>query len=272
MMLPLMRRVLLREEAFGRLVEEIAIQANRADGDQQDQELVAKHPLQGEIVRPEKTVKSVFGKTVDPVVFARFVAEEPGAHHGRGRERNEKRDADGHAEHERSAHREHGETDFARALHGGIEGLHAAFDVTGDVLDDHDGVVDHETRTDGQGHEREIVQAVVAKIHHAESSDERKRYGDARDDGGPDIPQKCKDHENHQDDGNDERHFHVMDRSADGGSAVNGDAQMQRGRNGSAEYREKGGDAVHRLDHVCAGLAKDGQKHGTLSACESQVA
>src|SRR5712664_2323688 len=50
------------------------------------------------------------------------------------------------------------------------------------------------------------------------------------------------------------------------------DAQMQRGRNGSAEYREKGGDAVHRLDHVGAGLAKNGQKHCALSACESQVA
>src|SRR4029077_8763852 len=68
--------VLLREETFGRLVKEVGIQANRADGDQQDQELVAKHPLQGEIVRPEKTVKSVFGKTVNSVVFARFMAEE----------------------------------------------------------------------------------------------------------------------------------------------------------------------------------------------------
>src|SRR5260370_14319678 len=257
--------VLLREEAVGRLVEEIAIQANRADGDQQDQELVAKHPLQGEIVRPEKAVKGVFGKTVDAVVFARFMAEEAGAHHGRGRKRNEKRDANGHAEndgklaektahdaahhenrdkdsHERSAHREHGETDFARALHGGIEGLHAAFDVTGDVLDDDDGVVNNETRTDGQRHEREIVQAVVAEIHHAESADEGKRDGHAGDDGGPDIPEKCKNHENHKYDGNDEGDFHVGGGSADGGGAVHGNAQLKGGRYGSAELRKGVGD------------------------------
>ena len=250
--------VLLREEAFGSLVEEVTIQANRADRDQQDQELVAKHPAQGEIVSPEKTVKGVFGKTVDPVVFACFVAEEARAHHGRGSERNEKRDRDSHAEndsklaektahdaahhkngdkdsHERSAHREHGKTDFAGALHGGLEGLHASFDVTGDVLDDDNGVVNHETRTDGQGHEREIVQTVVAEIHHAESADEGKWDGHTGDDGGPNIPEKCKDHENHKDDGNDERNFHVMDRSANRGGAVNGDAQMERGRNGSAE-------------------------------------
>src|SRR5437016_8713819 len=82
---------------------------------------------------------------------------------------------------------------------------------------------------------REIVQTVVAEIHHPESADERKRDSDAGDDGGPNIPEKCKDHENHKDDGNDERNFHVMDRSANRGGAVNGDAQMERGRNGSAE-------------------------------------
>ncbi len=90
--------VLLREKAFGRLDEKIHIQANRADGEQQDEELVAKNPAQREIIGAEKTIKGVFGKTVDPVVFARFMAEEAGAHHGRGRKRNEKRDTDGHAE------------------------------------------------------------------------------------------------------------------------------------------------------------------------------
>ena len=61
---------------------------------------MAKNPAQREIVRTEKTVKGVFGKTVEPVVFARFVAKEACAHHGRGGERNEKRDSDSHAEHD----------------------------------------------------------------------------------------------------------------------------------------------------------------------------
>ena len=63
-----------------------------------DEELMAKNPAQREIVGPEKTVEGVFGKTVNPVVFARFVAEETGAHHRGGSKRNEKRDGDGHAE------------------------------------------------------------------------------------------------------------------------------------------------------------------------------
>ncbi len=82
--------ILLREESFGRFIEKVAIQANRADGDQQNQELVPQHPLQREIVDPEEPVKSVFGKPVEDVVLPGLVAEEAGAHHGRGSKRNKK--------------------------------------------------------------------------------------------------------------------------------------------------------------------------------------
>ncbi len=144
--------------------------------------------------------------------------------------------------------------------------------MTGDVLDDDDGVVNNEARTDGESHEREIVQAVVTQIHHAESADEGKRDGDTGDNGGPNIPEECEDHENHKDDGNDERDFHVMDRGANRGGAVNGDAQMERRRNGSAEQWKEGGDAVHRLDHVGAGLAEDGEENRALPAGEAESA
>src|SRR6267378_8549629 len=100
----------------------------------------------------------------------------------------------------------------------------------------------------------------MAQIHHAKSSDQRKRHGHTGNDGGPNIPQKSKNHKNHEDDGNDERYFHVVDRRSDRGSTVNGDAQMERGRYGRAEERKKRGNAVYRLDHVSAGLAKNGQK------------
>ena len=60
----------------------------------------------------------------------------------------------------------------------------ALLDVAGDVLDHHDGVVDHEAGGDGQRHQRQVVQAEAQQVHHAEGADQRQRHGDAGDDRG----------------------------------------------------------------------------------------
>ena len=49
--------VLLREEAFGSLDKEIDVKANRAEGDQQNQKLMAENPAQREVVGMQKTVE-----------------------------------------------------------------------------------------------------------------------------------------------------------------------------------------------------------------------
>src|SRR2546426_9310307 len=49
---------------------------------------------------PENSIESILGKTVETIVPARFGAEEAGAHHGCGGERNKKRNADGDAKHD----------------------------------------------------------------------------------------------------------------------------------------------------------------------------
>src|SRR5260370_41042141 len=172
--------VLLREEALGGLDEEIDVQANCAESDQQNQKLVAKNPTKGNIVGAQQAIEGVFGKPVQTIVFAGFVAQEARAHHRRGRKRDQKRNANGHAEnhrelteepaydaahekngnkdsHEGGAHGKHGESNFARTFHRGFVGLHTTFDVTCDVLDDHDGIVNDEAGTDGEGHQRKIV-------------------------------------------------------------------------------------------------------------------
>src|SRR6266850_1530271 len=46
---------------------------------------------------------------------------------------------------------------------------------------------------------------------------------------------------------------------------------MERTRDGSAKLWEEGHDAIDGLNHVRAGLAKDGEEHGRFSAVESQV-
>ena len=62
-------------------------------------------------------------------------------------------------------------------------GLHALLQIARDVLDNHDRVVHHETGGDGQRHQRQVVDAVTAQVHHAERSDQRHRNGDAGNDG-----------------------------------------------------------------------------------------
>src|SRR5262245_58284427 len=63
------------------------------------------------------------------------------------------------------------EADLFGTEHGGGERLHAAFHVACDIFDDDDGVVDYEAGGDGKGHERQVVEAVAAEVHDAESAD-----------------------------------------------------------------------------------------------------
>jgi len=103
---------------------------------------------------------------------------------------------------------------------------------------------------------RERCPGCRAEIHHAESSDEESGTATLGMNGGPGTFRRNAKTTKSQDYGNDERNFHVVDGSANGGGAVNGNGQLKGGRNGSAELRKEGGDAVHRLDHVGAGCRK----------------
>src|SRR3981081_2169317 len=96
--------VLLREEALGRPDKQINVQADRAEGDKQDEELVTKNPAEGNIVGAQQTIERVLGKSIETIVPAGFVAKEAGAHHGRGGKRNEKRNADVYDETQRKNH------------------------------------------------------------------------------------------------------------------------------------------------------------------------
>ena len=77
-------------------------------------------------------------------------------------------------------------------------GRQALFQVAHDVLDDDDGVVDDEADRDGQGHQRQIVEAVAEHVEHGEGADQRQRHGDGRDDRRPEIAQEQEDHHDHQ--------------------------------------------------------------------------
>src|SRR6267142_3708185 len=211
---------------------------------------MAQDPAEADVVSAQETIEDAFRKTVGAAMMTCVALQKKGAHHRRRSQRDEERNTDGYAEHdgefaketsddtahhqdgdkdsnERGAHGKDCEADLARAFNGGFPGAHAGFDVTCDVFDDHDGVVDDETSTDGEGHEREIVERVVAQIHDAESADEGERHGDTGNDGGPVTAQEHKDHQNYEGDGNDQGDFDVVHRGTDGGGAVNCHVQMQ---------------------------------------------
>ena len=221
--------------------------------------------------------------------MAAFVAllEEPGAEHRRGGERDEQRDRDGHGEgdgefaeeladdaaHEqdgnedgdqRCAHGEHREADLLGALHGGFIGLHALFEVAGDVLNDHDGVVDDKASGDGERHQRQVVDGVAEQIHHAEGADERKRHGDGGNDGGPDLAQEEEDDEHDEKNADDERNLDVVNAGADGGGAVDRHVHLDRGWDIGLQARHLLQDRVDRVDDIGAGNLEDDDEDGVF--------
>src|SRR4029077_3872242 len=221
--------------------------------------------------------------------------QEARTHHGRGGKRNKERNADRNTEdhgkfaekaaddaghhqngdehgNKGSAHGEHGETDFAGALYGCVKRLHAVFDVTSDVLDDDNGIVDDKAGTYGQSHERKIVQAIITEVHNAKSTNEGKRNGDARNNSGPGAAQECEHHKNNERYGDYQSDFDIVNGSSDGCASVDGDTQVEGGRDGGAEHRKDLVNAIDGLNHISGRLAKNGQEHGTLSTRQAQVA
>ena len=142
-------------------------------------------------------------------------------------------------------------------LHRGWRRLHSLFQVARDVFDDHDGVVDDEAGGNRKRHQRKIVEAVAAQIHHAERADERERHGDAGNERGPIVSQKNKDDEDHEDNGDDQRDFNIVNGSANGGGAVDDHVEMDRRIDRACRSRQHGTNAIDGLDHVGARLAED---------------
>ncbi len=120
---------------------------------------------------------------------------------------------------EREKHRDEGEgrgdhTDghLVGAMHGGLLGRRTAFDVGGDILQHHDGVVHHHTDGDGQCRQRHDVQRVAGGIEIDERGNERDGDGEGDDDRGAPATQE----EQHHDDHEEQRIEHGLDERGNG--------------------------------------------------------
>ena len=190
--------VLHRKKAFGHDDIQDHRQDQGGDRHQQRSRLVLQHPAQGRAVEFDDPVVDPLGGAKEPPLLLLGMFEQPGAHHrgqGQGHHgRNENRHAQGdgklaeqpahhlaHEQHrnqhgdERDGQGQDGEGDLLRALEGRLQGRIALFDVAGDVFDHDDGVIHHEAGGDGQGHERQVVQAESQEIHDPEGAHQGKR-------------------------------------------------------------------------------------------------
>nr|GFD50159.1 hypothetical protein [Tanacetum cinerariifolium] len=90
----------------------------------------------------------------------------------------------------------------------------------GNVLQHHDGIVDHETGGNGHGHQGQVIDRKTCEVHDAEGAHQRQRHGNGRNDGGAEPAQEQEGDQHHQHDGNEQFVLHIADRSADGLGAV----------------------------------------------------
>ena len=123
-----------------------------------------------------------------------------------------------------------GETDLLRTLQRGLKRRLTVLYEPRDVFDHHDCVVHHKAGGDGQGHERQIVQAVAEQVHHAEGADQRQGHGDTGHGGGRQVAQEEEDDHDHERHRQHELELHVAHGSANRVGAIGEDAHLDGGR------------------------------------------
>ena len=222
-------------------------------------------------------------------------AQQPRAHHRRGRERKYQRYEDRHRERhrefaevtpddaahqqdryehrdQRQAHRQHGEADLARAQQCGLPRRHAGLDVTRGVLEHDYRVVDDKTGGDGQRHQRQIVEAVAGEIHRAEGGDQRYRHRHDRDQRCPAVAQEEEHHQDDQADRHDQRALDVAQAGPDRRRALHHHVEVDRIGDRAAQQRQECGHPIDRLDDVRVRLAIDDDQHRGFAIRRSSIA
>ena len=115
--------------------------------------------------------------------------------------------------------------DFGHGLLGRLGGrqvgifLHHALD----ILDHHDGVVDHDADGQHDGQQRHRIGRIADRLERDEGADQADRHGERRDERGADAAEEQKDDEHDEDEGLDQRLLHFVNRVGDEGRRVVGD-------------------------------------------------
>ena len=117
----------------------------------------------------------------------------------------------------------------------------------------------------GESHQRKIVQAVAAEVHHRECADQRHGNGHRGNKRGAAIPQKDEDHDDYEPDGKQQRALHVVYRRADGGSAIENDRGVNPLGNRRFDGRQLRANAIDGVDDIGARLAEHDKHDGAFA-------
>ena len=97
--------------------------------------------------------------------------------------------------HEHQGHGDDRPGDLVHRPAGRLRGVQPLLQPALDVLDDDDGVVDHDADGQDQAEQRDVVQAEAQRGHDGEGADDGDRHGDQGDQGGPPVLQEDQHHE-----------------------------------------------------------------------------
>src|SRR5207237_712605 len=189
-----------------------------AQSHQEHDELMAQDPSEAVGITGKQPVECAFRNSVKPArpaIFS-FRFKKAGAKHGGQSKRNDTGNEDRHAERHRErvetganqpaheqewnengnqggAHGDDGEANLASAFDCSQHGWVTSLDEPEDVLDHDDGIIDNKANGDGDGHEGEVIDAVIEEVHDGGSAGESERNGDAGDERGPKTAQEQED-------------------------------------------------------------------------------
>jgi len=286
------------KKAFGHHEIQDDREDQRRRPDEQRGRLAIQYPVERVTVALDHPVEHAARRTREAALaLLALGAQEPRAHHRRQGERHHRRDEDRHCERhgelaeqapddvahekeryqhrdEREGERDDGEADLLRALERGLQRRLAGLDIACDVLDDDDGVVDHEAGGDHQRHQRKVIDREPGEVHDAERADERKRHGNARDDRGAQLAQEDEDHRHDQGYRQQQLDLHVVHRGADRYRAVGEHRDIQGCGQRCLQLRQLALDAIDHVDDVGARLAldvEDDRRHLVHPRGEAQV-
>ena len=249
----------------------------------------AKNEIEGPAVGVGDAVEHVIDGAREQARLRMMVdrLQDAGAEHRRQRQRDEARDKNGAGDHDRefaehaahhAAHQQHwnehgdqrqrdrqnGEADFLRALQRRIERLHAVLDVTHDVFEHDDGVVDDEANRQCDRQQRDIVDRIAKHIHEGAGADQRHGQGQSRDDRRRNGLQEEEDHEHDKRDRQAKREFDVFHGFADRARTV----VQHEGLHGRRQLRLIGRqlalDRVDDLHSVGVRLTEHGEQDGAI--------
>ena len=141
-----------------------------------------------------------------------------------------------------------------------------------DVLDHHDGVVDHDADRQHDGEQRHRVGRIADGVEHDEGADQAHRHGDGRDQGGAQAAEEQEHHEHHEHEGLDQRLLHLVDGGRDEGGRIVGDLPGEiLGEALLAARRAASRTAASVDERVGAGRLVDGDRR-RRAAVEAGVA